>query len=100
VVGGVERRLSDAARESGGWKHNVHRGATAVAADLDPELRELAVETAETLGIDYLGVDVLVSGDRAVVSETNARPTIDDGKYDDGFWDRLAGLIRRTANGC
>jgi ribosomal protein S6--L-glutamate ligase len=99
VVGGVERRLSDATRDSGGWKHNVHRGATAVAADLDPELRALAVETAGTLGIDYLGVDVLVSGDRAVVSETNARPTIDDAKYDDGFWDRLAGLIRRTANG-
>ena len=99
VVGGVERRLSDAAREAGGWKHNVHRGATAVAADLDAELRELAVETAETLGVDYLGVDVLASGDRAVVSETNARPTIDDEKYDADFWDRLAELIRRTAEG-
>ena len=99
VVGGVERRLPDAARDAGGWKHNVHRGATAVAADPDDELRELAVETAAVLDIDYLGVDILVSEDRAVVSETNARPTIDDGKYAAGFWDRLAGVIRRTAEG-
>ena len=97
VVGGVERRLPESSREAGGWKHNVHRGATAVAADIDAELRKLALETAEALGIDYLGVDVLVSGERAVVSETNARPTIDDEKYDAGFWDRLAGVIRRTA---
>jgi ribosomal protein S6--L-glutamate ligase len=99
VVGGVERRLSDAAGDADGWKHNVHRGATAVAADLDDELRELAVETAAALGIDYLGVDILVSEGRATVSETNARPTIDDGKYESGFWDRLAGVIRRTAEG-
>jgi ribosomal protein S6--L-glutamate ligase len=97
VVGGVERRLADADRDAGAWKHNVHRGASAVAADLDADLRELAVETAEALGIDYLGVDILVSEGRAVVSEANARPTIDDEKYDTGFWDRLAGLIRRTA---
>jgi ribosomal protein S6--L-glutamate ligase len=97
VVGGVERRLPSAARESGRWKHNVHRGATATAVDVPAELRSLAVEAAETLGIDYLGVDILVSGERAVVSETNARPTIDHEKYETGFWDRLASLIRRTA---
>jgi ribosomal protein S6--L-glutamate ligase len=106
VVGGVERRLPEAVRDTGDgetgstddrWKHNVHRGATAVAVDVDEELRELAVETAETLGIDYLGVDILVSEGRAVVSETNARPTVDDEKYESGFWDRLAELIRRTA---
>ena len=95
VVGGVERRLPDG--DASAWKHNVHRGATAVAADLDEDLRELAIETAETLGIDYLGVDILVSDGRAVVSETNARPTIDDEKYEAGFWDRLADLIRQTA---
>jgi len=99
VVGGVERRLPADARDAGGWKHNVHRGATAVAADLTPELRDLAVRTAAALDIDYLGVDILVSQGRAVVSETNARPTIDDDRYDPGFWDRLAGLIRRTAEG-
>ena len=52
------------------------------------------------LDIDYLGVDLLVTDDRAVVNETNARPTIDSAtKYEDGFWDTLAALIRATADG-
>ncbi|MFB6091948.1 MAG: RimK family alpha-L-glutamate ligase [Haloquadratum sp.] len=97
VVGCVERRLPDDADDAGRWKHNVHRGATATAVDPPARVRSLAVEAAATLDIDYLGVDVLLAGDRAVVSETNARPTVDDAKYDDGFWDRLAALIRRTA---
>jgi ribosomal protein S6--L-glutamate ligase len=97
-VGGVERRLPDESRETGRWKHNVHRGATASGVDLPADLRALAEETAAVLGIDFLGVDLLVSEDRAVVSETNARPTIDaETKYDAGFYDRLAGLIRETA---
>ncbi|WP_435184971.1 ATP-grasp domain-containing protein [Halobellus sp. EA9] len=97
VVGGVERRLPPDARDDGRWKHNVHRGASARRIDVSGELRDLAVETAAVLGIDYLGVDVLVADGRAVVSETNARPTIDDAKYEAGFWDRLADVIERTA---
>ncbi|WP_132057974.1 ATP-grasp domain-containing protein [Halorussus amylolyticus] len=97
-VGGVERRLPADARASGHWKHNVHRGAKATGVDLPADLRSLAERTAEALDIPLLGVDILVSEDRAVVSETNARPTIDaETKYDAGFYDRLAGLIRETA---
>ncbi|PSP57456.1 alpha-L-glutamate ligase [Halobacteriales archaeon QS_1_67_19] len=96
-VGGVERRLPgdlDAER----WKHNVHRGAEATGVDLPADLRNLAERTAEALGIDFLGVDLLVADGRAVVNETNARPTIDaETKYDPGFYDRLADLIRGTA---
>ncbi|QLH84491.1 ATP-grasp domain-containing protein [Halosimplex pelagicum] len=98
-VGAVERRLPDDALAAGQWKHNVHRGAEASRVDLDPELRELAERTADALDIPFLGVDLLVTDDRAVVNETNARPTIDDaGKYVDGFWDDLADLVRRTAD--
>jgi len=97
-VGAVERRLPGGARERGQWKHNVHRGAAAESVDLDPELRDLAERAAAVLDIDYLGVDLLVTEDRAVVNETNARPTIDSAtKYEDGFWGRLAELIRTTA---
>ncbi|MFB6170283.1 MAG: RimK family alpha-L-glutamate ligase [Haloarculaceae archaeon] len=96
-VGGVERRLPDDALAAGRWKHNVHRGATARGVDLDPEVRTLAEETAAALDIDYLGVDVLQYDGRAVVNETNARPTIDaETKYDPGFYDDLAALVRRT----
>jgi ribosomal protein S6--L-glutamate ligase len=92
VVGAVERRAPD------GWKHNVHRGADAAAVDLPPELRELARDAAAALDVDFLGVDLLVTEDSAVVNETNARPTIDDeAKYDADFYDRLAALVERTA---
>lgn len=96
-VGAVERRLPDDALRSGQWKHNVHRGADARGVDLPNDLRELAERVAGELDISLLGVDLLVNEDRAVVSETNARPTIDAAtKYEDGFYDRLAASIERT----
>lgn len=94
-VGAVERRLSDDMRATGRWKHNVHRGAQAVGVSLPPEHRRIVERTAEVLDISYLGVDLLVSGDRTLVNETNARPTIDHAtKYDPNFYDDLARLIR------
>lgn len=94
VVGAVRREAD------GGWKHNVHRGADATGVDPPAALESLAVDAAAALDVDFLGVDVLVSGDRAVVNETNARPTIDDeSKYEAGFYDRLAALVERTADG-
>ncbi len=98
VVGAVERRLPEPAVADGRWKHNVHRGATATAAELPDRARELAKETAAELGIAFLGVDLLATDDRLLVNETNARPTIDAAeKYESGFYDRLAAAIRRAA---
>ncbi|GAB3697585.1 ATP-grasp domain-containing protein [Halorubrum pallidum] len=98
-VGGVRRTLSPDAVESGRWKHNVHRGAEAVGVDLGDEARDLAERAASTLDIDYLGVDLLEADGRLVVNETNARPTVDAAeKYEPGFYDRLAAVIRRTAD--
>jgi len=94
-VGGVERRLPGEALAAGQWKHNVHRGAEATGVELPEGLRELAERAATALGIPWLGVDLLVTDDRAVVNETNARPTIDTAtKYETGFWDDVAALIR------
>jgi ribosomal protein S6--L-glutamate ligase len=97
-VGAVERRLPDAERAEGRWKHNVHRGAVAEGVELPAARRELVEEAAEALDIEWLGVDLLATGDRAVVTETNARPTVDDAaKYEADLDDRLAALVRRTA---
>lgn len=94
-VGAVERARSD---EDGRWKHNVHRGATATGVSPEPAVRRLAERAAETLDIPFLGVDVLVTQDGPVLSETNARPTIDlVEKYESDFLDRLVSLIERTA---
>lgn len=93
-AGAVERRLPDPERAMGRWKHNVHRGAEACGVELPTDLRNLAERTADVLGISWLGVDLLVNDNRVVVSETNARPTIDEEtKYEPGFYDDLAALI-------
>ncbi len=98
VVGAVERVLPPTERSAGGWKHNVHQGATASAIEPGETVRELAENTAAVLDIPILGVDVLQSGDRTVVLETNARPTIDaKTKYEEPFYDVLAATIRETA---
>ncbi|WP_181685472.1 ATP-grasp domain-containing protein [Halorhabdus salina] len=95
-VGAVERRLDDAS--GGHWKHNVHRGATAQAVDLTDQYRRLAEQAASAMDIPIVGIDLLVTADSAVITETNARPTIDDAdKYVAGFWDRIADIVRRTA---
>jgi ribosomal protein S6--L-glutamate ligase len=97
-VGAVERRLPEDALAAGQWKHNVHRGATARGVALRPELRDLVERTAAALDVPFLGVDLLETGDRVVVNETNARPTVDaETKYEEGFYDALAELIRRAA---
>lgn len=101
VAGAVERQLPVEATDAGRWKHNVHRGAEATGVDLPERHRNLAERTAAALGIDYLGVDLLETSDRLVVTETNARPTVDEAsKYEPGFYDRLAALIRQTATDC
>ncbi len=105
-VGAVERRLSEPEHERGTscedgtngkrWKHNVHRGARATPVSLPDNLRTVAEHAANALDIPWLGVDLLVTESRVVVNETNARPTIDAAeKYEDGFWDAVAALIRR-----
>ena len=97
-AGAVERRLPDAALAEGRWKHNVHRGAVAEGVDLDADARRLAERAAGALDVPLLGVDLLESDGRLVVSETNARPTVDAAeKYRDGFDADLAALVRRTA---
>ncbi|MCU4740918.1 RimK family alpha-L-glutamate ligase [Halobacteria archaeon AArc-m2/3/4] len=97
-VGAVERALPDSARANGQWKHNVHRGASATGVELPAAWQEIAESVAAELEISFLGVDLLVTDDRVVVNETNARPTIDTAtKYEPDFYDRLAAAIRSTA---
>jgi ribosomal protein S6--L-glutamate ligase len=86
-VGAVERRAP-------GWKKNVHAGAEACGVRPPEEVVVCAEKAARALGIEFCGVDVL-SGDTTVVNEVNARPTVDDHeKYEEGFYARLARVIK------
>lgn len=98
-VGAVERQLPEDARAAGRWKHNVHRGATATGVSLDPSQQRLAEQAAAVLDIPWLGVDLLCTDQGTVVTETNARPTIDDpDKYESDIYDALASLVVDTAD--
>jgi len=97
-VGAVERRIPDPERRAGRWKHNVHRGATAEAVSLPADLQAVAEDAAAAMDVPLLGVDLLVTDDRVVIGETNARPTVDaESKYEEDVYDRLARLVRETA---
>ena len=59
VVGG--RALTAMRRVSDHWIHNVAQGARCVATELTPALARLAERAAETLAMDYAGVDIVPS---------------------------------------
>ena len=57
---------------------------------------KIAEDAASLLGINYVGIDILANEERIVISETNARPTIDkEEKYLPCFYDKLAALIEK-----
>ena len=57
VVGG--RALTAMRRVSRHWIHNVAQGARCVAAELTPELAQLAERASAALELDYAGVDLM-----------------------------------------
>jgi ribosomal protein S6--L-glutamate ligase len=86
-AGAVERRAD-------GWKKNVHAGAEPHGVEPPDSVASVAEEAARALGVDFCGVDVLYA-DTPLVNEVNARPTVDDAdKYNDGFYARLARLVK------
>ncbi|HDI73418.1 MAG TPA: RimK family alpha-L-glutamate ligase [Candidatus Korarchaeota archaeon] len=57
------------------WKTNVAVGARPKPVDLSGELEELALKSAEALGCEVAGVDILISeGGEAYVLEVNSQP--------------------------
>lgn len=57
VVGG--RAVTAMRRVSRHWVHNVAQGARCEAAELTPDMSDLAVRAANALGLDYAGVDMM-----------------------------------------
>ena len=71
VVGG--RAVTAMRRVSAHWVHNVAQGAMCHAAPLTPVLADIAQRAAQTLGMDYAGVDLMpAAGAQAIqVIEVN-----------------------------
>jgi RimK family alpha-L-glutamate ligase len=70
VIGAIERRAP-----AGEWRTNIARGGAARACELPAEWERLALASAEAMGAEYAGVDLLPSREGPVfVLEVNAIP--------------------------
>ncbi len=63
-----ERRVSDH------WKTNISQGARPTPIKLDDEIEELAIRSAEVIGCEVAGIDILDGPEGPVVIELNSQP--------------------------
>ncbi|KQT69992.1 MULTISPECIES: ATP-grasp domain-containing protein [unclassified Aureimonas] len=69
------RAVASMRRRSTGWITNIKQGAEGLAMPPDPELERLAERSAEAVGADFCGVDLLRDADGAAqVIEVNSMP--------------------------
>jgi ribosomal protein S6--L-glutamate ligase len=72
VVATMSRQATE-----GEFRSNLHRGGTARAAELDPELAAAAVHAAQVLGLNIAGVDMIPSREGPMVLEVNSSPGLE-----------------------
>jgi RimK family alpha-L-glutamate ligase len=72
VIGG--RVAAAMRRVASTWKTNVSLGAKPVKAKLSKEAEELALKSAEALGCEIAGVDLLESNKGLIINEVNSQP--------------------------
>jgi ribosomal protein S6--L-glutamate ligase len=72
VVAAIERRA-----KPGDFRSNLHRGGVASVAEITPLEREIAIKSAQTLGLDVAGVDILRANRGPLVMEVNASPGLE-----------------------
>ncbi|NEO86283.1 MAG: 30S ribosomal protein S6--L-glutamate ligase [Spirulina sp. SIO3F2] len=61
----------------GEFRSNLHRGGSARMAKLTPEERETAIRSAQAMGLQVAGVDLLRSNNGPVVMEVNSSPGLE-----------------------
>ncbi len=69
AVAAMERRSTD-----GSFKSNISLGGVGTAFEPPPDMAELAVRVASTLGLDVAGVDILLDADGYRICEANSSP--------------------------
>lgn len=72
VVAAMQRKAKD-----GEFRANIHRGASASAAQLSATEHETAVQAAKIMGLGVAGVDILRSARGPLVLEINASPGLE-----------------------
>lgn len=69
VLGAIWRSAAD-----GDWRSNVARGGLVEAAELEEDLRELALKVSSVIGGEFISVDVFEEDGSFLVNEVNGVP--------------------------
>lgn len=77
VVDGEVVASMNRVAQSGEFRSNLHRGASAIPIKLSAEEEEVAVRATEVLGLKVAGVDLLRSKDGVLIIEVNASPGLE-----------------------
>ena len=77
VIGGEVVAAMKRTGKIGDFRSNLHRGGRAEKVDLSPEERRTAIRSAEILGLNVCGVDMLRAKRGPVVIEVNSSPGIE-----------------------
>jgi len=63
--------------KEGDFRSNLHRGGSAEAIKITPEERKTALRSANAMGLNFCGVDMLRSNNGPVVMEVNSSPGLE-----------------------
>lgn len=77
VVGGKVVAAMKRQGAEGEFRSNLHRGGSATLVKLSPEERATAVKSAQVMGLNVAGVDLLRSSRGPVVMEVNSSPGLE-----------------------
>jgi ribosomal protein S6--L-glutamate ligase len=77
VIGGEVVAAMKRTGKIGDFRSNLHRGGKAETVELSPEEKRTAIRSAEILGLNVCGVDMLRARRGPVVIEVNASPGIE-----------------------
>lgn len=77
IIGGEVVAAMKRTGKIGDFRSNLHRGGRAEKVELSPEERRTAIRSAEILGLNVCGVDMLRAKRGPVVIEVNSSPGIE-----------------------
>jgi ribosomal protein S6--L-glutamate ligase/tetrahydromethanopterin:alpha-L-glutamate ligase len=72
IIGGEV--VASMRRVSENWKTNISIGGKAQPYEPNEEINEISLKAAQKLGLEYTGVDVMVSGNNVYIIELNSTP--------------------------
>jgi ribosomal protein S6--L-glutamate ligase len=77
VVGGRCIAAMQRTAPAGEYRSNLHRGGTAVAVHLTPDIARLAIQAAQVHQLDVAGVDIIQSRRGPLLLEVNSSPGLE-----------------------